>query len=143
MTADEADAGESGAHPRAPAVPDATVHDTPHDAPRDAPHDAPDAASDDPLLTRIDGEHPHLPGPGSPARGTLLGRYSLLRKLGEGGMGVVYSAYDEELDRRVAHKLLRPGRDNSPRNQARMQREARAMAKLSHPNVVQVPTAVS
>jgi predicted Ser/Thr protein kinase len=53
-------------------------------------------------------------------------------------MGVVYSAYDEELDRRVAIKLLRPGRDNSPRNQARMQREARAMAKLSHPNVVQV-----
>ena len=53
-------------------------------------------------------------------------------------MGVVYSAYDEELDRRVALKLLRPGRDNSPRNQARMQREARAMAKLSHPNVVQV-----
>ena len=53
-------------------------------------------------------------------------------------MGVVYSAYDEELDRRVALKLLRPGRDNSERNQNRMQREAQAMAKLSHPNVVQV-----
>jgi len=67
-----------------------------------------------------------------------IGRFAVLRTLGQGGMGVVYSAYDEELDRRVALKLLRPGRDNSPRNQARMQREARAMAKLSHPNVVQV-----
>ena len=67
-----------------------------------------------------------------------IGRFAVLRQLGEGGMGVVYSAYDEELDRRVALKLLRPGRDNSERNQSRMQREARAMAKLSHPNVVQV-----
>jgi serine/threonine protein kinase len=67
-----------------------------------------------------------------------IGRFAVLRQLGEGGMGVVYSAYDEELDRRVALKLLRPGRDNSERNQTRMQREARAMAKLSHPNVVQV-----
>jgi eukaryotic-like serine/threonine-protein kinase len=67
-----------------------------------------------------------------------IGRFAVLRQLGEGGMGVVYSAYDEQLDRRVALKLLRPGRDNSERNQSRMQREARAMAKLSHPNVVQV-----
>lgn len=76
--------------------------------------------------------------PGYLGESARIGRYAVLRTLGEGGMGVVYSAYDEELDRRVALKLLRPGRDNSPHNQARMQREARAMARLSHPNVVQV-----
>ena len=79
-----------------------------------------------------------LQRPGYFGESARIGRFAVLRTLGEGGMGVVYSAYDEELDRRVAIKLLRPGRDNSPRNQARMQREARAMAKLSHPNVVQV-----
>ncbi|HEY1174535.1 MAG TPA: serine/threonine-protein kinase [Phytomonospora sp.] len=76
--------------------------------------------------------------PGYLGESARIGKYAVLRQLGEGGMGVVYSAYDEELDRRVALKLLRPGRDNSPHNQARMQREARAMARLSHPNVVQV-----
>ena len=76
--------------------------------------------------------------PGYLGESARIGRFVVLRQLGEGGMGVVYSAYDEQLDRRVALKLLRPGRDNSERNQSRMQREARAMAKLSHPNVVQV-----
>jgi len=74
----------------------------------------------------------------APARGALLGRYSLLRKLGEGGMGVVYSAYDEELDRRVAIKLLRVRAGADPSAASRMLREAQAMARLSHPNVVQV-----
>jgi len=72
---------------------------------------------------------------GEPMR---INRYAVLRKLGEGGMGIVFSAYDEELDRRVAIKLLltadQPGTDG----RARMMREAQAMAKLSHPNVVQV-----
>ena len=72
-----------------------------------------------------------------PSRDSLLGRYALLRKLGEGGMGVVFSAYDEELDRKVAIKLLR-ARDQGERAASRMQREAQAMARLSHPNVVQV-----
>jgi len=99
--------------------------------------------SADPSLA--DGETAVDDGPGARERpagyldaSARIGRFAVLRQLGEGGMGVVYSAYDEELDRRVALKLLRPGRDNSERNQTRMQREARAMAKLSHPNVVQV-----
>jgi serine/threonine protein kinase len=83
-------------------------------------------------------DDPSVQPPGYFGESARIGRFAVLRTLGEGGMGVVYSAYDEDLDRRVAIKLLRPGRDNSPRNQARMQREARAMAKLSHPNVVQV-----
>ncbi len=68
-----------------------------------------------------------------------IGRFIVLRTLGEGGMGVVYAAYDQELDRKVALKLMRalPGL-TSDESRKRMQREAQAMARLSHPNVVQV-----
>jgi len=95
------------------------------------------SSGDDALQTRVDGEPPGASAE-LPARGSLLGRYSLLRKLGEGGMGVVYSAYDEELDRRVAIKLLRVQHDADANAASRMLREAQAMAQLSHPNVVQV-----
>jgi serine/threonine protein kinase/tetratricopeptide (TPR) repeat protein len=75
----------------------------------------------------------------APQPRALLGRYSLLRKLAEGGMGIVYSAYDEELDRRVAIKLVRPrASPDGVASSQRMLREAQLMAKLSHPNVVQV-----
>ncbi|MCA9688861.1 MAG: serine/threonine protein kinase, partial [Myxococcales bacterium] len=53
-------------------------------------------------------------------------------------MGVVYAAYDEQLDRKVALKLLRSDLSRDERGRARMQREAQALARLSHPNVVQV-----
>ncbi len=68
-----------------------------------------------------------------------IGRFAVLRVLGAGGMGVVYVAYDEELDRRVAIKLLqaRAGVDTS-QGHTRLLREAQAMAKLSHPNIVTV-----
>lgn len=66
-----------------------------------------------------------------------LGRFLLLRKLGEGGMGEVFSAYDEQLDRRVAIKLLHAAYA-SEETQKRMLREAQALARLSHPNVVTV-----
>jgi tetratricopeptide (TPR) repeat protein len=73
------------------------------------------------------------------AHGQLLGRYILLESIGEGGMGVVYAAYDPELDRRVALKLLRRHvADDSSLGRARLLREAQAMAKLSHPNVIGV-----
>ncbi|NMO17464.1 tetratricopeptide repeat protein [Pyxidicoccus fallax] len=73
------------------------------------------------------------------ARGTALGRYVLLEPLGSGGMGVVYAAYDPELHRRVALKLMHPSRGGpSAEARARLQREAQALARLSHPNVVPV-----
>ena len=65
-----------------------------------------------------------------------LGRYLIVDQLGEGGMGVVYRAYDPELDRKVAIKLLRG--QTSELARSRLLREAQAMAKLSHPNVVPV-----
>ena len=71
--------------------------------------------------------------------GAEVGPYRVLDVVGVGGMGVVYSAYDPELDRRVALKVLRatPAADSDRRN-ARLGREAQAMAKLSHPNVITV-----
>ena len=74
------------------------------------------------------------------ARGTAIGRYLLLGKLGAGGMGVVYVAHDPELDRKIALKLLLPraGGGSSDAGRARLLREAQALAKLSHPNVVAV-----
>lgn len=67
-----------------------------------------------------------------------IGRYTVLRRLGQGGMGVVYAAHDDELDRRVAIKLLLSRPEEGSMGRARLQREAQALAKLSHPNVVQV-----
>jgi tetratricopeptide (TPR) repeat protein len=69
-------------------------------------------------------------------RGTLVGRYVVLEPLGAGGMGIVVAAYDPELDRKVALKLLAPGGGDDAH--ARLLREAQAMARLSHPNVVAV-----
>ena len=72
-------------------------------------------------------------------RGATLGRYLVIERLGAGGMGVVYAAYDPELDRKLAVKLLRPEAGGDPElGRARLIREAQAMAKLAHPNVVAV-----
>lgn len=78
---------------------------------------------------------PQSPSATSAAR---IGRYAILRALGEGGMGVVYVAYDEELDRKVAVKLLRDADSSQPEQRLRIQREAQAMARVAHPNVVAV-----
>jgi len=66
-----------------------------------------------------------------------VGRYNVLQPLGHGGMGVVYAAYDPQLDRKVALKVMRPDR-SGPEDRARLLREARALARLNHPNVVTV-----
>ncbi|MEM9458741.1 MAG: serine/threonine-protein kinase [Myxococcota bacterium] len=73
--------------------------------------------------------------------GDRLGRYVLLREVGRGGMGMVFAAYDPELDRQVALKILRdPAGDHRDPCAAhdRLAREAKTMAKLSHPHIVPV-----
>ena len=65
-----------------------------------------------------------------------IGRYTLLERIGQGGMGVVYAAYDPELDRRVAIKLLTASLGDQA--EARLLREAQAMARVVHANVVSV-----
>ena len=72
----------------------------------------------------------------TPALGDRVDRYVLLRVIGSGGMGTVYAAYDPDLDREIAVKLLR--RTGTPDSQARLVREAQAMARVSSPNVVAV-----
>lgn len=69
-----------------------------------------------------------------------LGRYVLLEREGSGGMGVVFSAYDPQLDRKIALKLLRRVRSepSDDHGRAEVLREARAMARLNHPHVVTV-----
>ncbi|MBL9106689.1 MAG: serine/threonine protein kinase [Myxococcales bacterium] len=118
------------------------------------------AAPGDPIdgllstLGRADALDPAIDGSGATRRGPAgasgeagadeagerperLDRYVLLRELGRGGMGVVYAAYDNRLDRKVAIKLVRDA-VGGPEAHARMLREARALARLAHPHVVGV-----
>jgi serine/threonine protein kinase len=69
---------------------------------------------------------------------SLVGRFSLVRELGRGGMGVVFLARDVSLDRNVAIKLLPPALAAVPGYRARFLREARLAAGLSHPNIVPI-----
>jgi eukaryotic-like serine/threonine-protein kinase len=100
------------------------------DSDADAPLGIPRLVTSDPSI----GPLPILPL----RRGDLIGRFEIERRLGSGGMGVVYGARDLELGRRVAVKLVRhrAGERPDPRFTARLRREAQALARLSHPNVV-------
>jgi len=77
---------------------------------------------------------------GAEADPMQIGRYVLEERIGSGGMGIVYAARDTELDRSVAVKLLRLGGGSRSEAQRRhrLLREGKALARLSHPNVVQV-----
>jgi tetratricopeptide (TPR) repeat protein len=73
-----------------------------------------------------------------PVRGSTISRYVVSERIGHGSMGVVYAAYDPELDRQVALKLLRPEGRHVEELRRRLLREAQALARLSHPHVVAV-----
>jgi serine/threonine protein kinase len=70
--------------------------------------------------------------------GQTFDRYHILEQLGEGGMAVVYKAYDSHLDRAVAVKVILPGFEQSENFLKRFEREAQALARLVHPNIVRV-----
>ncbi len=72
------------------------------------------------------------PGPVGP---TMLGHYRIVEKIGEGGMGVVYRAHDERLDRDVALKLLPAGLLSDEAARKRFRKEALALSKLNHPTI--------
>lgn len=92
------------------------------------PHDSVEAARASAAVERA------LFGSAEPV---VLGRFRVLDPIGRGGMGVVYSAWDPQLQRRVALKLVRPERD-SDESRRRLLAEARAVARLAHPNVVAI-----
>jgi serine/threonine protein kinase/Tol biopolymer transport system component len=71
-------------------------------------------------------------------KGTMVGHYRIVEKIGAGGMGEVYLAEDTELDRKVALKFLLPYLCQDGEGRARFKREAQAAAALSHPNIVTV-----
>ena len=70
--------------------------------------------------------------------GTLLGQYEVRYRLGAGGMGEVYRAYDTRLDRDVAIKVLPGPLTSDPERMRRFSQEARAAAALNHPNILAV-----
>ena len=74
----------------------------------------------------------------SAARPRIVGRYQLDRRIGGGGMGEVWAAWDPQLRRDVAIKLVKPERTDDGRERERLLREARALARLTHPNVLAV-----
>ena len=67
--------------------------------------------------------------------GQTLGHYRIIEKIGAGGMGVVYRARDERLERDVALKVLPPGALADEEMRKRFRREAMALSKLNHPNI--------
>src|SRR4249920_1469579 len=67
-----------------------------------------------------------------------IGRYAIIRSLGEGGMGAVYLARDPRIDRLVAIKLILAAKGGSIANRERFEREARSIGRLRHPNIVTI-----
>jgi serine/threonine-protein kinase len=70
--------------------------------------------------------------------GTTIGKYDVLEEIGRGGMAVVYRGYDRELEREVAIKVLHPHLSSQPESKRRFHREARAVARLRHANILEI-----
>lgn len=83
-----------------------------------------------PLQSQQDSDSDAIP------KNQRLGRFTILRQLGSGGMGAVFAAYDEQLDRKVALKILHDHQGSLPTLRERALREAKALARVSHPRVV-------
>ncbi|ACL65175.1 serine/threonine protein kinase with TPR repeats [Anaeromyxobacter dehalogenans 2CP-1] len=110
---------------------------------QDSPRSEPAAEHRSVQLTRLLAEMVHvndvpLGDAWSPVLrpGATIGRFRLVRELGRGGFGVVYEAEDGDLGRTVAVKVVRPGTRIATRGREWMQREAEAVARLNHPNIV-------
>lgn len=73
-----------------------------------------------------------------PLIGKTLGHYRILEKIGAGGMGEVYRAQDEHLERAVAIKILPPGTLSDDSSRKRFRKEALALSKLNHPNIATI-----
>ncbi len=112
---------------------------TPTPGPRGLPHAVAEAFAGPHIDVELARAHAHARERlfGEPAAPVRIGRFIILERIGQGAMGVVFAAYDPELDRKVAIKVLIE-RDDAGAEASRLAMEARAMARLSHPNVVHV-----
>ena len=91
-------------------------------------------------LSETEGSQPPVEGSSGSSDGdpSKIGRYRIIRRLGQGGFGRVYLAHDDDLDRPVAIKVPNPERITHPEDVEAFLNEARILARLDHPNIVPV-----
>ena len=70
--------------------------------------------------------------------GDIIDKYQVIQKIGEGGMATVYKGRHTSLERDVAIKIIHPGLASNDRNRQRFAREAKAIERLDHPNIVKI-----